>query len=61
MWINGLTGETTVAVYNAVGQKILSKNLTKANTQIESSFAPGVYMITVTTGGKKITKKVIID
>jgi hypothetical protein len=61
IWINGITGETTVTVYNAVGQKILSKNLTKANVQIGSTFTPGVYMITVIAGGKKITRKVIID
>lgn len=60
--VNGnVTGETSLTVYNAVGQKILSKNLTKANVQLGTSFDPGIYMITVTDNGKKITKKIIID
>ena len=54
-------GDTSVTIYNAIGQKILSKNLTKANVQLGTSFAPGVYMVTVNNSGKTITKKVIID
>ena len=56
-----LTGETTVSIYNAVGQKIHSDILTKSNVQLGTSFAPGVYMVTVSNSGKTITKKVIID
>ena len=59
--INGITGEINVELYNAVGQKILTKNLTKANVQLGTSFAPGVYMISVSAGGQKITRKVIVD
>ena len=62
IFINGsLNGETSVVVYNALGQRIMSKNLSKANVQLGSSIASGVYMITLTSGVKKLTRKVIID
>ncbi|MEI6555268.1 MAG: YDG domain-containing protein [Paludibacter sp.] len=53
--VNGASAETNVAVYNAVGQKILSDL-----TQLKKSLATGVYMVTVTNAGKSVTQKVII-
>ena len=53
--VNGASAETNVAVYNAVGQKILSDL-----TQLRKSLATGVYMVTVTNAGKSVTLKVII-
>ncbi len=55
------TGETSVSVYNAVGLKICSNNYSKSKVQLGTSFAPGVYMVSVNNSGKTITKKVIID
>ena len=53
--VNGANAGTTVAVYNAVGQKIMSDL-----TQLRKSLATGVYMVTVTNAGKSVTLKVII-
>jgi YDG domain len=58
--INGANGETTVAVYNSVGQKLVYQRLTSTVKSL-CNFVPGVYMVTVTNAGKTLTKKVIID
>ena len=60
--VNGISNaETTVSVYNSLGQKLLTKNLLQANEQSGIKLQAGVYMVSVTTAGKTITKKVIID
>ncbi len=57
--VNGnATGK--VVVYNAIGQKIASANLTNATNVLNNSLASGVYTVTVTNAGKSITQKVII-
>jgi len=58
--VNGANGETNVAVYNEVGQRLVSQRLT-ATTKSVGTFVPGVYMVTVTNAGKTITRKIIID
>ena len=59
--VNGASVGTTVAVYNAVGQKLLSERITASTKALNTQLASGVYMVTVTNAGKTITKKVIID
>jgi hypothetical protein len=60
--INGAAnGESVVAVYNAIGQKLINKNLTENSSVLQTPLQSGVYMVTVTNAGKKITKKIIID
>ena len=58
--VNGATGETSVTVYNEVGQRLISKRLT-ATTKSLGTFVPGVYMVTVNNAGKTITQKIIFD
>jgi hypothetical protein len=50
-----------ISVYNGLGQKLESKHLTSAITVIDKTFNSGVYVVTVTNGGKSITKKVILN
>ena len=59
--INGSNGTGSVAVYNAVGQKMYSNNLTSNVNVLNTPLHSGAYLVTVTTSGKSITKKVIID
>ena len=60
--INGIPGGTsTVAVYNAVGQKLICKNLTSTIHALETELVPGVYFVTVSTNGRSITRKVLIN
>ena len=57
--VNGVSGESTVAVYNAVGQRLVSQRLI-ASTKSVGTFVPGVYLVTVTNSSKSVTQKVII-
>ncbi len=59
--LNGVSGATKVAVYNELGQKILSQTLTTGTKALETKFAAGIYFVTINNTGKTITKKVIID
>ncbi|MFZ4414630.1 MAG: T9SS type A sorting domain-containing protein, partial [Bacteroidales bacterium] len=45
------------SVYNAIGQKLISQQLTGTSTQIRGTFTPGVYAVKV----NNTTKKVIIN
>ena len=61
LMINGtVNGETSVAVYNAVGQRVANKNLTSNISVLDSRLVPGVYTVTLTNAGKTATTKVII-
>ena len=53
--------QSSVAVYNAIGQKMYSKDLTTNKMTLDTPLHSGVYLVTVTSAGKTSTKKVIID
>lgn len=55
-----LSTDVTVSVYNTVGQKLQSKRITSTNTEM-TALCSGVYLVSVTTDGKSITKKVILN
>ena len=59
--VTGNSGESSVAIYTPIGQKLYSKNLTSANTTLNTPLQAGVYMVTVTNAGKSITKKITIS
>ena len=59
--VNGIVGQATVSVYNAIGQKLEEKNLTSSITVLDKSFTAGVYIVSVTSNGKTITQKVAIN
>ena len=48
-------------VVNVAGQNLVNVPTTGTITVISKSFAPGVYLVTVTAGGKSTLKKVIIQ
>jgi hypothetical protein len=51
----------TVSVYNALGQKIQSKQITETRTILSTEFTSGVYVVTVNNGGKSVTQKVTLN
>lgn len=59
--INGANGETTVAVYNAVGQKLLTKTLESTSGVLGNALTPGVYFVSVSNDRRTLIKKIIID
>ena len=50
-----------VSVYNTLGRKLESKQMTGTTTVIGRTFTSGVYVVTVNNGGKSIIKKVILN
>jgi len=52
--------QSSISVYNAVGQKLSNQKLAKTSTEINGAFTAGVYLVTVHNGGQTVTKKVII-
>jgi len=56
-----INNENSVSVYNAVGQKLQTKQLTSNITVLDDALTSGVYLVTVTKAGKSVTKKVILN
>jgi len=56
-----INSNAMVSVYNALGQKLYTEQITGNNTVIGEKFPSGVYMVTVNNGGKSTTKKVILN
>ena len=54
------TVETTLEVFNAVGQRIIRKNFDSKNFETEISLKTGVYVISINQNGRKTTGKLII-
>ena len=60
--INGVpTNGTTLEVFNAIGQKIVSKNLNSVSSLTGISLQTGIYMVTVIQNEHKVTQKIIVD
>ena len=60
--VNGIAAnETTLEVFNALGQKVISRNLTGANVKTNNTLVAGTYLVKLSTGGKSTTRKIIID
>jgi hypothetical protein len=55
------TSEKSVVICNAIGQKLIAKQLTAVNTEIDNKLDSGVYFVTVNIAGNNITKKVILN
>ena len=59
--LHGITTiETTLEVFNAVGQRIIRKNINSKNFETEISLKAGVYVISINQNGRKTTEKLII-
>lgn len=58
---NDITPESSVVVYNAIGQKLIEKKLEKITTVINTISTPGVYWVVVKSGLKQVTKKIIVN
>ena len=62
LMINGTPGnDASIEVFNALGQKVITKNITGTNLQLNNCLPAGAYLLKLTNEGKSITKKIIID
>ena len=60
--VNGTTNnKTMLEVFNAVGQKVISRNMIGSTIDLNTSLVSGAYLVRVTFEGKSITRKIIID
>ncbi|MBP1664293.1 MAG: hypothetical protein H6Q19_1433, partial [Bacteroidetes bacterium] len=56
-----ISAQTAVSVYNVAGQKLNTQKITKAATELNGNFRPGVYMVQFTDNKKNITQKLVIN
>jgi hypothetical protein len=56
-----LTNNNYVTVFNALGQKLIEKQLNNNFTVLPVPAASGVYVVTVRIAGEKITRKVTLN
>ena len=59
LYIEGINGHSVIDVYSVHGKKILTK-ITKSDINIDLNSENGIYLLSVRTNGKVITKKVIV-
>ena len=59
--LNGAANGATLEVFNTLGQKVISKNITESTVQLKNNLAAGAYLVKVSNAGKTITRKIIID
>ena len=59
--VNGTTNGATLEIFNAIGQKVISRNVSGINIHENNNLPVGAYLVKVTNEGKSITKKIIID
>ena len=57
---NSMIKNAIAIVYNAVGQKLKTQQITGTTTIIEERLSSGVYFVKISTNGKSITQKVVI-
>jgi hypothetical protein len=51
----------TAEVYNAMGQKIISRNFSENNFVINNNLSAGVYFVSIKANGLVINKKVFLN
>jgi len=56
-----ITEQSTVTVYNSLGQKLETKSFANGRTVLNKTYNSGVYLVSVTANGKTTTKKLIIN
>ena len=59
--LNGVINGTTIDVFNSIGQKVISRNITESTVELNNHLPSGVYLVKVTAAGKTVTKKIVID
>ena len=58
---NGISSESTVAVYNVTGQRLVSNRLTNNITVLNQSFQSGIYLVSVSNAGKTVTRRIVLN
>jgi hypothetical protein len=56
-----IAGKAIMSVYNAVGQKLQTRQLSSTVTVLSNFFESGVYLVNVIANGKSTTQKIVIN
>ena len=56
-----IVGKASVYVYNSVGIKLESMLLKNSQNVLNNSYTAGVYLVSIITNGKSITRKIVIN
>jgi|GEM_PF-4611173 len=57
---NAIDNTSMVSIHSIMGQKLISKKLLSSTTVLDMPGSAGIYLISVTNGGKSLTKKIMI-
>lgn len=57
---NPISGQTSVYVYNAIGQKLEEKTMTSSIAVLSKPYNAGIYVVSVITNSKSWVQKVVI-
>lgn len=58
--IAGLQGEANVEIYNSVGVKVYEGSF-ESQTMVRHNWAAGLYFARITSGGKSLVKKILVN
>jgi len=57
----GVNTNSTVAVYNLTGQKLVSGRLISNTTVLNANLQAGIYLVSVTNANKTVTRKIVLN
>jgi hypothetical protein len=60
LFINGITQESIVDVFSVDGRQLLTKTI-NGNSVLDLNFTSGLYLIKITSDGKSVVKKILIN
>jgi len=59
--VNGTVNGAILEVFNTIGQKVISRNLTGTNNTLNNNLSAGAYLVKLTNGGQNFSRKIIIN
>ncbi|WP_298884144.1 BspA family leucine-rich repeat surface protein [uncultured Polaribacter sp.] len=60
LYVRDILDESSLHIYNLIGQKVLTTTLSKGNSVLSLPFKEGVYIIKLKTDNQEVVKKVIL-
>lgn len=60
-YTNELKSDASISVYNMIGRKLVTIQMINDVTVLDNAFHSGIYLVTVSNGGKKLTKKIVFN
>jgi hypothetical protein len=60
-YTNELKSDASISVYNMIGRKLVTIQMINAVTVLDNAFHSGMYLVTVSNGGKTLTNKIVFN